>query len=60
VGFDDLRDAAQLRYFNELPTSFELEPEAVDRLRAAARTILRQSPAFQALRLKLNSHPNSP
>jgi NTE family protein len=59
VGFDDLRDETQLRYFNELPTSFQLEPEAVDRLRGAARTILRQSPAFQELRQKLNSPPSS-
>ena len=56
MSFDDLRDAEQLRYFNELPTNFELDPEAVDRLRAVARALLRESPEFQALREKL-SHP---
>ena len=58
LSFDDLRDTGQLRYFNELPTSLELDPEAVDRLRAVARTLLRQSPEFPALRQKL-SHPQS-
>jgi hypothetical protein len=60
VSFDDLRDEAELRYFNELPTSFELEAEAVDRLRSSARRILGQSPEFQALRKKLNSPPDAP
>jgi NTE family protein len=60
VSFDDLRDEAELRYFNELPTSFELEAEAVDRLRGAARRILGQSPEFQALRKKLNGSPDAP
>ena len=39
VSFADLRDEAELRYFNELPTSFELTAEAVDRLRGTARRI---------------------
>jgi NTE family protein len=60
VSFDDLQDEKQVRYFNELPTSFELEPEAVDRLRGAARTILRQSPEFQALVRKLGRGADSP
>jgi NTE family protein len=59
VSFDDLRDEGELRYLNELPTSFQLEPQAVDRLRAAARTILRQSPEFQALRQRLARPPDS-
>ena len=59
VSFDDLRDEEELRYFNELPTSFELDPEAVDRLRAVARTLLRQSPEFQALRQQLSRPPSS-
>jgi NTE family protein len=58
VSFDDLRDEGELRYFNELPTSFALEAEAVDRLRAAARSLLRRSPAFQALREKLAKRPD--
>jgi NTE family protein len=53
VSFADLRDEAELRYFNELPTSFELPAEAVDRLRGTARRILGESREFQALREKL-------
>ncbi|MFI5326156.1 MAG: patatin-like phospholipase family protein [Candidatus Rokuibacteriota bacterium] len=60
VSFDDLRDEGELRYFNELPTSFELEAKAVDRLRGAARSLLRESPEFRALREKLTSPPGSP
>jgi hypothetical protein len=52
-------DEGELRYFNGLPTSFELEAEAVDRLRGAARRLLRQSPEFQALREKLGGRTNS-
>ena len=54
VSFDELRDEGQLRYFNELPTSLQLDPEGVDRLRAVARRLLRQSPEFQELRQKLS------
>ena len=60
VSFDDLRDEGELRYFNELPTSFELDAAAVDRLREVARRILRQSPTFQALREKLTRPPDAP
>jgi len=47
VSFAKLADAAERAYLNELPTSFVLPAEAVDRLRAAAATILRDSPDFQ-------------
>jgi NTE family protein len=60
VSFADLRDEGELRYFNELPTSFELEAEAVDRLRDVARRLLRQSPGFQALREQLSGQSDSP
>jgi NTE family protein len=60
ASFDDLRDEGELRYFNELPTSFELTAQAVDRLRATARMILRQSPDFQVLRQKLTKLPDAP
>jgi NTE family protein len=59
VSFGDLSDERELRYFNGLPTSFDLEPEAVDRLREVARRLLRQSPEFRALRERLNRHPGS-
>lgn len=49
VSFDQLADKAELAYLNELPTSFSLPPEAVDRLRAAAGKIILASPDFQQL-----------
>jgi NTE family protein len=49
VSFPALKDKAEAEYLNNLPTSFVLPPEAVDRLRAGARTIIRSSPEFQRL-----------
>lgn len=49
VSFAQLTDKAELDYLNELPTSFSLPPEAVDRLRAAAGKIIMASPDFQRL-----------
>ena len=49
VSFPRLKDSAEFAYLNDLPTSFVLTPEAVDRLRAAAGTILLDSPDFQRL-----------
>ena len=47
VAFADLKDTQERDYLNQLPTSFVLPPEAVDRLRAAAGKIIRDSPDFQ-------------
>jgi NTE family protein len=47
VSFAALRDKAEFDYLNQLPTSFVLPAEAVDRLRAAAGTIIMASPEFQ-------------
>jgi NTE family protein len=44
-----LKDQAEREYLNRQPTSFVLPPEAVDRLRAAAGTIILASPEFQRL-----------
>ena len=44
-----LKDKAELDYLNQQPTSFVLPPEAVDRLRAAAGTIMMDSPEFKRL-----------
>ena len=44
-----LKDKAELDYLNQQPTSFVLPAEAVDRLRAAAGTIIMDSPEFQRL-----------
>jgi NTE family protein len=49
VSFPALKDKAEFEYLNNLPTSFALPPEAVDRLRAAAETIILSSPDFQRL-----------
>jgi NTE family protein len=49
VSFPRLKDKAELDYLNQQPTSFVLPPEAVDRLRAAAGTIIMASPEFQRL-----------
>ena len=47
VGFNALRDEKERDYFNHIPTSFSLEPEQVDKLRVAARKILKESKEFQ-------------
>ena len=49
VSFPRLKDQAEFAYLNDLPTSFVLTDEAVDRLRAAAGTILLDSPDFRQL-----------
>jgi len=49
VSFPMLADPAEFAFLNDLPTSFVLTPEQVDRLRAAAGTILLGSPDFQRL-----------
>ena len=49
VSFAQLTDKAELEYLNQLPTSFYLPDEAVDRLRAAAGKIIMASPEFQRL-----------
>ena len=49
VSFAALKDETERAYLNAQPTSFVLPPEAVDRLRAAAGTIIQASPEFQRL-----------
>jgi NTE family protein len=49
VSFAVLKDSAERDYLQRLPTSFVLPGEAVDRLRAAARTAILESPAIQEL-----------
>ena len=49
VSFAALPDEAERDYLNQQPTSFVLPAEAVDRLRAAAGTIILASPEFQRL-----------
>jgi len=47
VSFKALQDQSERDYLNQLPTSFHLPDEAVDRLRAAARTLILNSPDLQ-------------
>jgi NTE family protein len=49
VSFAAVPDAAERLYLNQQPTSFVLPAEAVDRLRAAAGTIILASPEYQRL-----------
>ncbi len=49
VSFARLKDKKELDYLNRQPTSFVLEPEAVDRLRAAGGAIILDSPEFKRL-----------
>ena len=49
VSFAMLPDKAERDFLNLQPTSFVLKPDAVDRLRAAAGTIITASPEFQRL-----------
>jgi NTE family protein len=49
VSFPQLEDKAERDYLNQQPTTFVLPDEAVDRLRAAAGTIIMASPEFQRL-----------
>ena len=52
LDFTKPADPAERRYLNELPTSFQLSDEAVDRLRAAGRSTLRADPGFKTLRTR--------
>ncbi|MCG6876818.1 MAG: hypothetical protein LJE97_17150 [Betaproteobacteria bacterium] len=49
VAFDAIRDPKERAYFMNLPTSFVLSPEQVDRLREVAGRLMRQSPDYTAL-----------
>ena len=49
VSFDAIEDEVERKYLKDLPTSFRLEPDDVDRLIKAARQILQESDEFQDL-----------
>jgi NTE family protein len=57
VSFDDIGDMKERDYFMNLPTSFVLPPEAVDRLRQTAGQLLRESQDFQSLVRDLGGVP---
>jgi NTE family protein len=47
VSFEGIVDPAERRWFYDVPTSFKLDAEQVDRLRDVAGRLLRASPEFQ-------------
>jgi len=49
VSFPALKDKEELAFLNRQPTTFVLTDEAVDRLRAAAGTIIADSREFKRL-----------
>lgn len=55
VGFEFITDEKERRYFMNLPTSFDLPSEAVNRLREAGARLLRQSPDYQKLLRELDA-----
>lgn len=54
VDIQDIKDPATLDYVNNIPTSFKLEDEQVDKLIAVGRQLLRSDPEFQSLINRLN------
>ena len=60
VSLAELPDRAEFEYLNQLSTNLALPDEAIDRLRAAARTIIMVSPEFKRLVTDIASglHPN--
>ncbi len=49
VDLQSVEDEAEREYLNHIPTTLSLPEEAVDRLRQAARRLLRTNPDFQRL-----------
>lgn len=52
VGFNDIDKPDLLKFFNLIPTSFDLSGEQVDRLIKAGRELIRSNPDFQNLLTK--------
>ena len=49
VAFDNLRDPEQRAWFKNLPTTFELPRETIDKLTDAGRCLLHEDPEFKRL-----------
>jgi NTE family protein len=58
VSFTRVKDPAERAYLNQLPTSFVLPGEAVDRLRRAAREVVLSDPGFQRYQQTLREDRN--
>ncbi|WP_431274322.1 patatin-like phospholipase family protein [Variovorax ureilyticus] len=53
VSFESIADPDERRYFMNLPTTFVLPDEAVDRLRELGGRLLRETPAFRELQERM-------
>ena len=67
LSFEDVPEGPLRRFLNEIPTSFRLDGEQIDRLIATGRTLLRDNAEFQRLLASLGSagalpspHPAAP
>jgi hypothetical protein len=57
VAFEYLGSAEERAWFKNLPTTFELPRETIDRLRAVGRRLLNEDPEFQKLMKALEGAP---
>jgi len=57
VAFEYLASAEERTWFKNLPTTFELPRETIDRLRAVGRRLLNEDPEFQKLMKALKGTP---
>jgi NTE family protein len=57
VTFEDILDPDERAYFMNLPTSFVLKEESIDRLRDVAGRLLRESKEYQALVRDMGGSP---
>jgi NTE family protein len=57
ISFDAIADPAEREHFMNMPTSFVLPPEDVDRLREVGGRLLRESEEYQALLRDLGGSP---
>jgi NTE family protein len=60
VSFEDIQDLDERAYFMNLPTSFVLAKESVDRLREVAGRLLRESKDYQSMVRDLGGSPQQP
>ena len=57
VSFESVPDPKERAYFMNLPTSFVLKEESIDRLRDVAGRLLRESKEYQALVRDMGGSP---
>lgn len=59
VSFDAIKDTGERSYFMNLPTSFVLPAEDIDRLREVAGRLLRQSPDYEKVLQQFGGEPGN-